>query len=595
MATAAAPRLSQSPDRPVMLVLQIAILIRLLNVSCIRTFFQPDEFFQSLEPAWNLAFGPSGGAWMTWEWKHQLRSSLHPALFSACYIVADFVSSILPVPISFKVSALIAAPRILQALIAAVGDWYTWQLASKIYSNDANAALFALFLQLASPWQWYVSTRTFSNSLETTLTVMALYHWPWQLLHSTAAVKENPKRATLPSAPWGLRASLCLAALAVVLRPTNLLIWAAVLGSTLFNLTRGGLSPVSTSTLAVLVREIVLCGTAVLLISFVSDYFYFGFATFPPYNFLKFNISKALAVFYGRNPWHYYLLQGLPLLTTTSLPFVVQALYKPTGKSADQVNILQSLSFAVFTTIISLSLISHKEVRFIYPLLPILNVLAAPLVASFFSHSGQRSGPSSAATPKLRHKSYLAAALGLNLLLAGFLSFLHQPGPLTVISYLRSEYERIHPASVDLGPTPATAAPPNELFALFLMPCHSTPWRSHLIHANLRAYALTCEPPLHTQPNTLERDNYRDEADRFYDNPAEFLSNELFTAGNKDLPRYIVGFEGIEPWLQQFLQTPHGQTLGMDLKRVWTGFNGFFNEDWRRSGEIMVWDAGVFR
>ncbi|MBE3043647.1 hypothetical protein IMZ48_13970 [Candidatus Bathyarchaeota archaeon] len=43
-----------------------------------------------------------------------------------------------------------------------------------------------------SPWQWYCSVRTFSNSLETTLTVAALNYWPWQLLQA-APVKENPK------------------------------------------------------------------------------------------------------------------------------------------------------------------------------------------------------------------------------------------------------------------------------------------------------------------------------------------------------------------------------------------------------------------
>ena len=40
--------------------------LRLVNALSIRTFFQPDEFFQSLEPAWQLAFGKDGGAWITW-------------------------------------------------------------------------------------------------------------------------------------------------------------------------------------------------------------------------------------------------------------------------------------------------------------------------------------------------------------------------------------------------------------------------------------------------------------------------------------------------------------------------------------------------
>lgn len=37
-------------------------------------------------------------------------------------------------------------------------------------------------MSIFNPWQWYCSTRTFSNALEMTLTVMALNYWPWQLL-----------------------------------------------------------------------------------------------------------------------------------------------------------------------------------------------------------------------------------------------------------------------------------------------------------------------------------------------------------------------------------------------------------------------------
>lgn len=42
------------------------ILLRIVNALSIKTFFQPDEYFQSLEPAWQSAFGESGNAWITW-------------------------------------------------------------------------------------------------------------------------------------------------------------------------------------------------------------------------------------------------------------------------------------------------------------------------------------------------------------------------------------------------------------------------------------------------------------------------------------------------------------------------------------------------
>jgi len=48
-------------------------------------------------------------------------------------------------------------------------------------------------LTVANPWQWYVSVRTFSNSIETTLTVAAMRYWPWELLEPAVPEKENIK------------------------------------------------------------------------------------------------------------------------------------------------------------------------------------------------------------------------------------------------------------------------------------------------------------------------------------------------------------------------------------------------------------------
>lgn len=49
-----------------MLVLGLLLALRITNALSIKTFFQPDEYFQSLEPAWQIAFGADSGAWITW-------------------------------------------------------------------------------------------------------------------------------------------------------------------------------------------------------------------------------------------------------------------------------------------------------------------------------------------------------------------------------------------------------------------------------------------------------------------------------------------------------------------------------------------------
>ena len=57
----------------------LALVIRVVIALATRTFFQPDEFFQALEPAHYLVFGYGD---LTWEWtsKPPIRTILYPAL-----------------------------------------------------------------------------------------------------------------------------------------------------------------------------------------------------------------------------------------------------------------------------------------------------------------------------------------------------------------------------------------------------------------------------------------------------------------------------------------------------------------------------------
>ncbi|CAK7273605.1 glycosylphosphatidylinositol anchor biosynthesis [Sporothrix epigloea] len=634
-------------------VLTAVLALRWSASFAVRTFFQPDEYFQALEPAWQLAHGPASGAWLTWEWKHRLRSSLHPVLFAGVYAVVERALQLLHVVGPLRAHLLVVAPGLVQASFTGLTDYYTWRLACTLYGQGHAAAWAALWLAVASPWQLYCGARTFSNGLETTLTIAALAYWPWQLLGSTDTKS--------PSSSWSalcttadtrrLRLSLLLAATAVVLRPTNALIWLALLTITVTRLTLDGpaMPFLGARVLGRLIAEALGCGGLVLGVSVVSDRLFYGAWTLPAYTFLDMNLTQDVAVFYGSNPWHYYLSQGLPLLTTAALPFALYGLYasltspvstkqevggvQPDAAAADPVrctNARRALAFTAVATMSALSLIAHKEVRFLYPLMPILLVLAAPHVAAFFSRvvttktSAPRQGAESLQTTALRHRKLLACGVAVHALLAGYLSLFHQAAPLQVMAFLRSEYERIHhdwlemPAnalpSYDVYPdsfwkttttTTSSDGDGDELFALFLTPCHSTPWRSHFVYPGLRARALTCEPPLASAPHSPERAAYRDEADRFYDNPAHFLSTELWPvvsgqgARGGEMPRYIVGWEGIEEVLNVYFtddgsRAGSGRVVATPLRRVWVGYNGLFSDDWRRSGSLIVWDTGIF-
>jgi GPI mannosyltransferase 3 len=60
----ATPQLSANLDAQKVFLFLVAF--RLLNALTVQTFFQPDEYFQALEPGWQWAFGAGNGAWITW-------------------------------------------------------------------------------------------------------------------------------------------------------------------------------------------------------------------------------------------------------------------------------------------------------------------------------------------------------------------------------------------------------------------------------------------------------------------------------------------------------------------------------------------------
>ena len=137
-------------------ILLCLLAFRVLNALTIKTFFQPDEYFQSLEPAWAMVFGDASGAWITWvnnppnpqntaclrfqEWRHRLRSAIHPALFAGVYQITSVLAHPSLLSPSFRAELFVAVPKIMQAVFAAVGDYFTWRLAERIYGRQSQVA-----------------------------------------------------------------------------------------------------------------------------------------------------------------------------------------------------------------------------------------------------------------------------------------------------------------------------------------------------------------------------------------------------------------------------------------------------------------------
>src|ERR1700722_17105526 len=90
-------------------------LFRLLNSLLVSSYIDPDEFWQSLEPAHRLVFGYG---YLTWEWRKEsaIRSWLFPLIFALPYKVLQLLG------LDTKYEWIIMAPKKMQALIAALLD-----------------------------------------------------------------------------------------------------------------------------------------------------------------------------------------------------------------------------------------------------------------------------------------------------------------------------------------------------------------------------------------------------------------------------------------------------------------------------------------
>lgn len=376
--------------------------------------------------------------------------------------------------------------------------------------------------------------------------------------------------------------------------------------------------------------SLILCRSVILALAVLIDRIYFQTWTFPPFRFLYFNIAQSLAIFYGKNDWHYYLSQGYPLLLTTALPFTIVGLccsFFPSPSSAstplvERIN-WQLASISLIVPAI-LSLISHKEVRFIYPLLPALHILTIPPLLAFFLPALLPTRPR---TPVLLKRFLLILLIMLNFFIALYTTLIHAPAPLTVLSYLRDEHAKHY-----LNPPPPSSAlsfaPPHSqiMTVAFLTPCHSTPWRSHLVFPTIHSWALSCEPPI--DMDAQAKATYLDEADRFYADPVSFLRETMVgrppravgmrllpqqqhqqrrrgntlipIPGNggigvydygggpalaglrREWPDYVVFFEQLEP-------TMHVLLRGSGYHECWRGWNTRWHDDWRRRGDMLVW------
>ncbi|KAM4829120.1 GPI mannosyltransferase 3 [Thomomys bottae] len=445
------------------------IALRVLNCFLVQTSFVPDEYWQSLEVAHHMVFNYG---YLTWEWTERLRGYTYPLIFASIYKILHLFGN-------DSVQLLIWIPRLAQALLSALADLRLYSLMRQLDSQEV--ARWVLFCQLCSWFTWYCCTRTLTNTMETVLTVLALFYYPLEGSKSVSSAKY-----------------VSLVAFAFIIRPTAIISWIPLLCTHFWQEQRK---------LPLTLHHFLPVGFVTLSSSLIIDRIFFGQWTLVQFNFFKFNVLHSLGTFYGSHPWHWYFSQGFPAVLGTHLPFFIHGCFLAPKRYC-------ILMVTVLWTLLVYSMLGHKEFRFIYSVLPFCMV--------FCGHS-------------LAHlKSWKKAALSFlflsNTLLAFYTGLVHQRGTLDVMSHIQKVCH--------------SSSNKSSASILILMPCHSTPFYSH-VHCALPMRFLQCPPDL------SGNSQYLDEADVFYQDPLKWLHREF--PEDISLPTHLIIFSALEKEISAFL------------------------------------------
>jgi phosphatidylinositol glycan class B len=426
------------------LIFSCLCLYRSINVLLIQTQFDPDEHWQTLEPAYCYAF--KGSCALTWEWTRRAmtsaslwKKSLHGPLRSHLAILPTYIFYVVIKLLRIDTPFLVAkGPMLLHAaLVAAPTDYLVWYLA-----DHRSSSRWSLFCSLTSWFQAYTLVRTYSNSIETVLLMCGI-----ALLRSKNTTNDS----------W----AYVLGGMSVAIRFTSLAAWIPL--GLLFALT---VSSSFKARLMYLFNPCAMYGLAGFGLSLLVDRCFYGFWTIPLLANLQFNVVEGMGALYGSHPFHWYVTAGLPAITGLMLPILIFGV--PRSKN--------NYLWAVILPYIFLHSISpHKEFRFLLPILPLLCIISGTTLAeemNLFAHP----------TRTMLRAILIATFVIANLIAFLYLGLIHQRGPMDVNHAIIRRIQQLGHTDVSVH---------------YLMDCHSTPLYSHL-HVregvNVQAWHLDCSP-----------------------------------------------------------------------------------------------------
>jgi GPI mannosyltransferase 3 len=518
------------------IVFLAACVFRLMNTFLVQSFFDPDEYWQGLEPAYCEIFLKEGRetplsslnlecAGYTWEWRRRataLKSALSWLDESLQGPIRSYLS-ILPVHAFYSLLArwnldshfwVSQGPKLVMAVLsAAPTDLSVWLLGHWLGKNRLDVPYFCMFCSMANWFHGYTMVRTFSNSLETTLLTISMVLLSPELLGTKMS----------SSSMSTLRQCLCflLGGFSVAMRFSSIAAWVPMGIILAFQPTLHHRQSWMLA-LLVLIRICALFGCLGIGIACVVDHYFYGFWTIPFLGSFHFNVLLGNSRLYGSHPWHWYITTGIPTITGLWLPFVLWDMYLLVVRSREEYSSARrNVWIVIISYTLAHSLSGHKEFRFLLPILPLFCLQSGPHVRSMVLalSEKQRVTSSPEAVSRASSMPWLTLLFVPNVIALLYLGLFHQSAPISVSHKIAAMVARRGGGAQVYSVHYLTGA------------CHSTPLHSYL-HVpgptRFSTWSLDCSPECRSDPNVLC------ESEQFAKDPIGFLDDAYALAACQD-------------------------------------------------------------
>jgi GPI mannosyltransferase 3 len=318
-------------------MLAAGLALTLAAATTSDSVFQVDEHFQVVEAA-GYKLGVTPAEALAWEFPARIRPWLQPGALAllARGLRAVGVESPFAAVRAFRVASGVAAWAAIALLLVAVRNWFP-------SARWRRAAILSLTLPYFVP---YLAARTSSESVATTFLLLGLA----AIAGSPTGEAGGSRAIAMRHLAAGVALGLAFGArYQVGLSVAGIVLWLLVHDAD----RRRKVLPLSAGLLLA-----VALGAAV-------DAWGYGTWELVPWNYLRVNLLEGRAATFGTSPWHGYLWMAAGVWPPFGLVLTVGLLLS--WFLAPR----HLLTWATVPFVVVHSLIGHKEIRFLFPMLPL--------------------------------------------------------------------------------------------------------------------------------------------------------------------------------------------------------------------------------